>query len=100
MDTLAAILSLVTPSCYMASRDLKHAYYSVTNAQEQCKFLTFIWKHQLYKFRALPMCLPGSPRILIKVIKPVLATLRQQEPINSGFINDFYLKGQEQTFRL
>ena len=28
MDALTAILTLVTPGCYMASIDLKHAYYA------------------------------------------------------------------------
>jgi hypothetical protein len=39
MDTLAAILSLVTPGAYMASIDLKHAYYTIPIAEEQRKFL-------------------------------------------------------------
>ena len=34
MDTLQSILKLVTPGCYMATIDLKDAYYSVPVAQE------------------------------------------------------------------
>ena len=34
MDTLQSILKLVTPGCYMATIDLKDAYYLVPVAQE------------------------------------------------------------------
>ena len=87
MDTLTVILNLVTPACYMASIDLKHAYYTIPIAQEQQKFLKFFWNDQLYEFTALPMGLSSSPRILTKVMKPVLAKLRQKGYINSGFIS-------------
>ena len=55
IDTLTAILNLITPGCYMASIDLKHAYYTIPIAPEQQKFLKFIWNDQLYQFTALPM---------------------------------------------
>ncbi|CAB4034855.1 Hypothetical predicted protein [Paramuricea clavata] len=54
MDTLAAILSLVTPGAYMASIDLKHAYYTIPIADEQRKFLKFVWNEQLYEFCVCP----------------------------------------------
>ena len=79
----------------MASIDLKHAYCTIPIAQEQQKFLKFVWNDQLYEFTALPMGLSSSPRIFTKVMKPVLAKLRQKGHINSGFIDDFYLQGQE-----
>ena len=41
------------------------------------------------------MGLSSSPRIFTKVMKPVLAKLRQKGNINSGFIDDLYLQGQE-----
>ena len=75
MDTLAAILSLVTPGVYAASIDLNHAYYTIPIAEEQRKFLKFVWNEQLYEFCVLPMGLTSSPRIFTKVMKPVLAIL-------------------------
>jgi hypothetical protein len=75
MDTLAAILSLVTPEVYTASIDLeylKHAYYTIPIAEEQRKFLQFVWNEQLYEFCVLPMGLTSSPRIFTKVMKPVM----------------------------
>ena len=40
------------------------------------------------------MGLSSSPRIFTKLIKPVLAELRQRGHINSGYIDDFRLQGQ------
>lgn len=93
MDTLATVIGLVTPNCYMASLDLKHAYYSIPIAEEQRKFLKFMWNGTLYEFRALPMGLTSSPRIFTKVMKPPLAFLRKMGFIVSGYIDDFFLQG-------
>ena len=41
MDTLKSILKLVAPGCYMATIDLKDAYYSVPVAQEHRKISSF-----------------------------------------------------------
>lgn len=95
MDTLSTVVSLIRPEAYMASLDLKHAYYTIPVAVEHRKFLKFIWGRQLYEFNSLPMGLSSSPRIFTKVMKPVLATLRQMGHTNSGYIDDFYLQGAD-----
>ena len=94
MDTLASILSLVTPIAYMATIDLRHAYYTIPVAFEHQKFLKFIWKGSLYQFTVLPMGFSSCPRFFTKVMKPVLAALRQLGYINSSYIDDFYLQGK------
>ena len=94
MDTLASILNLVTPRAYMATTDLQHAYYTIPVALEHQKFLKFIWNGSLYQFTVLPMGLSSSPCIFTKVMKPVLAALRQHRYINSGYIDDFYLQSK------
>ena len=48
MDTLQSVLSLMTPSCFMASVDLKDAYYSVPIAVAHQKYLKFDWGGKLY----------------------------------------------------
>ena len=44
MDTFNAALSLISKNCYMASIDLKDAYYTVPIAEEHRKYLKFYWK--------------------------------------------------------
>ena len=94
MDILTSILSLVTPGAYMATIDLRHAYYTIPVAFEHQKFLKFIWNSSSYQFTVLPMGLSSCPCIFTKVMKPVLAALRQLGYINSGYIDDFYLQGK------
>ena len=43
MDTLLTALTLITPGCYMASIDLKDAYYSVPIDEQNKKSLCFMW---------------------------------------------------------
>jgi hypothetical protein len=44
MDTFKTALKLIKPNCFMASIDVRHAYYSVAIAHEDRKFLRFEWK--------------------------------------------------------
>jgi hypothetical protein len=44
MDTFKTALQLIKPNCFMASIDVRHAYYSVAIAHEDRKFLPFEWK--------------------------------------------------------
>ena len=41
METLTDAIRLITPNCFMASVDLKDAYYSVPMAKEHQKYLKF-----------------------------------------------------------
>ena len=98
MDTLSTVINLIRPGVYnfMASLDLKHAYYAIPIAAEHRKYLKFVWGGQLYEFKSLPMAgLTSSPRIFTKIMKPVLASLRQKGYTNGGYIDDFDLQGAD-----
>ena len=41
METLQSVLELITPGCFMASLDLKDAYYSTPINQSHTKYLIF-----------------------------------------------------------
>ena len=62
MDTLNTIIKLVEKDCFMASTDLKDAYYSVPIATSHRKCLRFFWREQLYQFTCLPNGLSCGPR--------------------------------------
>ena len=89
LDTLEKAIQLVRPGCYMASLDLKDAYYSVPIALEQQRYLKFLWRGVLYQFQCLPMGLTSSPRLFTKLLKPVFGHLRAQCGIScTGYIDD------------
>ena len=93
MDTLATALALVSKNCFMASLDLKDAYYSVPIHLEHRKLLRFEWKGCVYEYNALPNGLALAPRLFTKLMKPVFATLRQKGHISTAFLDDSLLIG-------
>ena len=78
MDTLQTALALIYPGCFCASIDLKDAYYTVNVDPSARKFLRFTFDGQLYQFTCLPNGLTSGPREFTKLLKPVLAHLRQE----------------------
>ena len=94
MDTLQSAIRLMTPNCYMASVDLRDAYYSVPIHKEDQKYRRFCWKGRLFQFTCLPNGLACAPRLFTKIVKPVYATLRQKGHLNVGYIDDSYLQGE------
>ena len=84
MDTLESAIRLMKPGCFMASIDLKDAYYSGPVAEEDQKYLKFIFNGTLYKYACLPNGLSSAPRIFTKLLKPVYASLRTQGHVSLG----------------
>ena len=93
MDTLEAAIKLMKLGCYMASIDLKDAYYTVAVHFDHQKYLKFIFEGILYQYTCLPNGLYSAPRLFTKLLKPVYATLRSMGHLNSGYIDDSYLQG-------
>lgn len=91
--TLQSAIRLMKPNCYMASVDLRDAYYSIPIDKEYQKFLRFQWKGKLFKFTCSPNGLSSAPRLFRKVLKPLYATLRCKGHLNVGYIDDSYLQG-------
>lgn len=93
MDTLEAVLKMMKPGCFMASIDLRNAYYTVPVHPEHQKFLKFLFNGTLYQYTCLPNGLSSAPRIFTKLLKPVYATLHEQGYPNLGYIDDSFLQG-------
>ena len=71
MDTLWTVVRMMKTNCYMASIDIKDAYYSVPVADSDQKYLKFEWHDTLYKFSCFPNGLALCPRKFTKLLKPV-----------------------------
>lgn len=94
MENLTSAIRLMRKGCYMASVDLRHAYYSVSIKPDFRKFLKFIWREQLYEYTCFPNGLCNCPRYFTKLLKPVYACLRKRGFLSASFIDDCYLQGQ------
>ena len=93
MDTLDTALKLVFKNCYMASIDLRDAYYTVFISPQDQIFLRFIWQGNLFQFTSLPNGLCSGPRLFTKLMKPPFAHLRKLGHIITGYIDDTLLIG-------
>ena len=94
MDSLQTIIKLVTPNCFMASIDMKDAYYSIPVKSEDGKYLRFKWEDQFYEFTCLPNGLSCASRQFTKILKPLLTTLRKQGHISTAHLDDLYSQGR------
>ena len=86
---------MVRPGCFMASVDLKDAYYSVPVYSQDQKYLKFKWCSQYYKYTVFPNGLSICPRKFTKLLKPVYASLRKNAFESIGYLDDSFLKGQD-----
>ena len=90
-------LKLVTKNCFISVIDIKDAYYSVPIHPDFQKYLKFTWNGTLFQFCVFPNGLSPAPRHFTKLMKPVMATLRELGHINSIYIDDIYLQGDDFT---
>lgn len=97
MDTLETALKMITKGCYMASVDLKDAYFSIPIHKKDRKYFRFIWKSKLFEFNAYPQGWGAAPRKFSKVLKPVYSTLRKMGHNSMGYIDDSFLEGKNYT---
>ena len=93
MDTFSTVVKMIQPNCYMATIDLKLAYYLIPVVNNDKKYLRFMWNNQLMQYTVLPNGLSSAPRLFTKLMKPVLATLREQGHMLSSYIDDIYIQG-------
>lgn len=93
MDTFETALKLIKPHCFMASIDIKNAYYSIPMANEYRKFLRFFWDNKFFQYTCLPFGLSSAPRYFTKLLKPIFSTLRRMGHAISGYIDDSLLVG-------
>ena len=96
MDTFYTAMQLVSTGCYMATIDLKDAYYSVPIHHSFRRYLKFKWMGQLWQYKALPNGLSSAPRLFTKLLKPALALLRAQKHIVMAYLDDILIVNANQ----
>ena len=93
MDSSTNIIRSMERGCYMASIDIKDAYFSFAINNHDQKFLCFQWENCTYQFTCLPNGLSSAPRNFTKLLKVPLSQLHKQGHISLGHLDDFYLQG-------
>ena len=93
MENMINVLGLIKKNCYMASIDLKDAYFTVNVDQKFRKYLRFYWNNQLYEFIGMPNGLTSAPREFTKILKPIFAKLRTEGYVSVYYLDDTWLMG-------
>ncbi len=93
MDTLKTVCQLITKNCFMASIDLKDAYYTVPIHHTYQKYLAFQWNGKTFVYTCLPNGLAPAPRLFTKLLKPPITSLHKAGHILAAYIDDIYLQG-------
>ena len=78
MEGFHMVKDLVKPGDWLAKLDLKDAYFLVPVDPNHQKFLQFQWQGNLYQFHCLPFGLSCAPCTFTKLMKPVVAFLRER----------------------
>lgn len=88
LEDLRTATKLMTPGCYMATIDLKNAYYLLSIRKSDRKYLRFMFQNILYEFTCLPFGLSTAPYVFTKIMKPVVCHLRSLGLLSVIYLDD------------
>lgn len=88
LEDIRTVCKLITHDCFMATIDLKEAYFSVPIADNSKKYLRFQFEGKIYEFNALPYGLCTAPYVFTKILKPIVSYLRKQNILISIYLDD------------
>ena len=88
MESIKNVINMLKPGMFLASIDIKDAFYSVLIFPGHRKYLRFIWKEKIYQFLAMPNGYIDAMRIFNKLLKPVFASLHELGYDSSVYVDD------------
>lgn len=94
MEDYRTVTKLMTRGCYMASIDLKDAYFLLPVHKSFRKYLCFQYRDCTYEFTCLPFGLCTAPYVFTKLLKPVMEHLRNKNILSVIFLDDYMCFGQ------
>ena len=92
MESINNVINLIKPNVYMASIDLKDAFFSVPIHYDHQKYLKFIFGN-LFQFTSMPNGYGPAMRIFTKISKVPFGHLRSQGHNSVVYVDDLYLQG-------
>ena len=93
MEDMRTVLGLISRGCFMATMDLKDAYFLIPIARSYKKYLRFCFKGKLFQFNCLPFGLCTGPRVFTKLLKPVAHMIRSMGLLSVIYLDDILLLG-------
>ena len=90
-DDIRVVAEFVDNEDYLVSADIKNGFYHVPVHVEDREYLSFAWRGAYYQFTVTPFGLRVSPYYFCKILRPVIAYLREQGLRVSVYVDDFCL---------
>ena len=97
MENFEQTNQLISQGEFMASIELKKAYYSLRIAEEHQKCLCFRWSDNIYQFTCLPKGVSEGTWIFTKLMKPVFSTLRKMGHTITSYHDDTLMCSSSQS---
>ena len=97
MEGIHMLRDLLKQNDYLVKIDLKDAYLTVPIWKDHQKYLRFLWKGTLHEFACLPFGLATAPRVFTKLMKPVVAALRQRGIRLIIYLDDMLIMAESQA---
>ena len=94
LEDIRSLKDILRPGDFMAKLDLKEAYFSVPISYQSRSFLQFQWKDKLLQFTCLPFGLSSAPFVFTKLLRPVLASVRELGVRCLMYIDDMLILGE------
>ena len=92
METIQSVLLSVRQGDWMASIDLKEAYLQVPVHPASRHFLRFMFRDQVYQFKALCFGLSTAPQVFTRVMAPVSAILHSMGIRMRRYLDDWLVQ--------
>ena len=96
MDHLSTATDMLFPGAWLASIDLKDAYYAIPVCHEHRKYLCFQWNHKYFQFNCVPFGLSSAPWIFTKTLKPIFSKFHEAGFQGFGYIDDSFIIAESQ----
>jgi hypothetical protein len=78
MEGLDCVRYLLQRGDWMVKLDLQDAYFLVGLFPDHRKYVRFFWKNSIYEYSCLLFGLCSAPRVFTKLLRPVVAYLRER----------------------
>ena len=93
LETFSQVRQWVQPGYFTIGLDLQDQFLSVPVNRRFRKFLRFSWLGKLFQWAVLPFGLRCSPRVVSKLLRPVIAFLRETWGIMiTIYMDDMFLQ--------
>ena len=85
MESLNDVFKIIKKGVWMASVDLKDAFFTVPVHKMHQKVFMFEWIQKFYKFVGMPNAYSDAMSIFTKILKPIFGHLRQKSHLSDSY---------------